>query len=346
MSESNSRTKRQRPANGSPTKCSKKRRDKGTFVCPVCLENIVEGTKIKPGQDAVYCEGICDTWLHRKCAGLPKSIFTNLDKNVPYFCPHCQLHTQETEIVSLKNTIEKLTKTIDELKAKIETPNDASQSADLISLNHSATVINNVHNIPHKEKVTDSSTSQMERKCNIVLSGIKECPKGTPKLDCFKHDLDNVVDVLHTIDNEFQKQNVRDCLRLGKFKENASRPRSILIKFYRSIDALSILSNRNSLPNGIILKPDMNREERDADALLLKECWRLINSGVPKASIKISRFHIYVNKQKHGEIINSAFCLTPQHDNNNSVPNSVSHSTAAPTDVVMDASSSTNTPTS
>ena len=39
--------------------------------------------------------------------------------------------------------------------------------------------------------------------------------------------------------------------------------------------ALSILSNRNSLPNGIILKPDMNREERDADALLLKERWRL-----------------------------------------------------------------------
>ena len=96
----------------------------------------------------------------------------------------------------------------------------------------------------------------------------------------------------------------------------------------------------------IILKPDMNWEERGADALLSKECWRLIKSGVPKASIKISHFHIYVNKQKHGEIINSAFCLTPQHGSNNSVPNSVSHSTAAPTDVVMDTSLSINTPTS
>ena len=97
-----------------------------------------------------------------------------------------------------------LTKTIDELEAKFEPPNDTSTSADLISLNHSAPVNNNVHNIPPKEKVTGSSISQVERKCNIVLSGIKECPKGTPKLDRFKHDFDNVVDVLHTVDTEFQ----------------------------------------------------------------------------------------------------------------------------------------------
>ena len=62
--------------------------------------------------------------------------------------------------------------------------------------------------IPPKEKATGSSISQVERKFNIVLSGIKECPKGTPKgtpkLDRFKHDFDNVVDVLHTVDTEFQ----------------------------------------------------------------------------------------------------------------------------------------------
>ena len=113
MNVPNCKFRRQRPANGSPANCSKEKRDKGTFVCPVCLENIVEGTKTKPGQDAVYCEGICDTWLHRKCVGLSKTTFANLDINVPYICPHCQLHTQEIEIVSLKNTIETLTKTID-----------------------------------------------------------------------------------------------------------------------------------------------------------------------------------------------------------------------------------------
>ena len=109
---------------------------------------------------------------------------------------------------------------------------------------------------------------------------------------------------------------------------------------------MSIFSNRNSLPNGITLKPDKNQEESEADSLSLKERWHLIKSGVPKTSIKISCSHIYVNKQKHGEIINSIFCLTSQHSNINSSCNSVSHLTAVPTDAAMDASSSTNTFTS
>ena len=121
--------------------------------------------------------------------------------------------------------------------------------------------------------------------------------KVPPKLDCFKHDLNSVIDVLHTVDNEFQEQNVQDNLRLGQFKENALRPHSILIKFYHSIDAISILSNRNSLPNGIILKPDMNHEERDADSLSLKERWHLVKSGVLKATIKISQSLSHVCKQ-------------------------------------------------
>ena len=88
----------------------------------------------------------------------------------------------------------------------------------------------------------------------------------------------------------------------------------------------------------------MKWKERDADSLLFKKCWRLVKSGVPQASIKISCFHINVNKQKHGETINSVFCLIPQHSNNDSAPNSVSHPTAAPIDVAMDASLSPNTP--
>ena len=100
-------------------------------------------------------------------------------------------------------------------------------------------------------------------------------------------------------------------LRQGKFKANATRPRSILVKFHRQLDAISILSNKTSLPNSIIIKPDMTREERKADSLLLQD------SSVPKSSIKISRFTIYVNKCQHGQVINSAFCLTPQPSTSN-----------------------------
>ena len=315
VGDTTSNGKRQRSAGGSPSKNSKKKKEKGIFICPICLENIVEATKTRQGQDSIFCEGSCSTWLHRKCAGLSRTAFIKIDKNLPYVCPHCKLQTQENEIKSLKNTVDMLIKTIDELKVKLEplaVSKNTSLPADLINPGHSASTNLVAHNITPTEKI-----SQVDRKSNIVVSGIKECPEGTSKLDRFKQDVDSVADLLHTVDPDFYKQSIRDSFRLGKFKPNATRPRSILVKFHRQLDAISILSNKTSLPNGIIIKPDMTREERKADSLLLQERWRLIQSGVPKSSIKISRFTIYVNKCQHGQVINSAFCLTPQSSTSN-----------------------------
>ena len=54
------------------------------------------------------------------------------------------------------------------------------ESVNLISLNHLATVNNNIHNIPPKEKITDFSISQVEWKCNIVLLESKNILKVLP----------------------------------------------------------------------------------------------------------------------------------------------------------------------
>ena len=114
---------------------------------------------------------------------------------------------------------------------------------------------------------------------SIVVSGIKECPKGTSRMDRFKQNINNVANLIQAVDPDFHKQSIHDCFRLGKFKENATRPRSILVKFNRYLDAMFVLSNKPSLPNGIIIKPDMTREERNADSLLLQERWPLIKSA-------------------------------------------------------------------
>ena len=39
------------------------------YICPVCLESITDE------HDSIYCEGSCDRWLHRYCAGLSKVLF-------------------------------------------------------------------------------------------------------------------------------------------------------------------------------------------------------------------------------------------------------------------------------
>ena len=51
---------------------------------------------------------------------------------------------------------------------------------------------------------------------------------------------------------------IRDCFWLGKYKANAPRP--ILIKLNRAMDAASILSKHDQLPEDISIKPDMTKQ--------------------------------------------------------------------------------------
>jgi len=158
-----------------PLQKATRKRKRGTFVCPVCLENIAESTKTKQGQDAIFCEGSCDTWLHRKHAGLSKSVFTKLDKNVPYICPHCWLQAQENEIktLDLKTAVDMLTKTINELKAKLQPAvdsNNATQPADLICLGHSAPVTTAAYDPSPKEKVSQADHKSIK---NLGYSSMK-----------------------------------------------------------------------------------------------------------------------------------------------------------------------------
>ena len=67
-------------------------------------------------QDAILCEGRCNTWLHRKCDG-PSTIAYEVTTSspVPFYCPHGRLDTQESEIALLKRTIQQLVEDVHSL---------------------------------------------------------------------------------------------------------------------------------------------------------------------------------------------------------------------------------------
>ena len=84
----------------SPASRSAARKSKST--CPICLDRIVDATTKKEGQDSVHCDGQCNAWIHRQCAGLSSSAFDVVRKSTgPFYCPHCRLDIQAKEINSL-----------------------------------------------------------------------------------------------------------------------------------------------------------------------------------------------------------------------------------------------------
>ena len=93
---------------------------KRKLTCPICNDSIEEASGDNPGQEAVFCDGQCDDWLHRQCAGLSRSRFIEISKTEdPFYCPHCLLTQQGDEIASLKLQLTQIFKEFSEFKNKV-----------------------------------------------------------------------------------------------------------------------------------------------------------------------------------------------------------------------------------
>ena len=90
-------------------------------TCPICCEEIVEATASSDGQEAIQCEGKCDKWYHRWCAGVRKDVYAALaESSTPFFCPSCQLQEHQQLILSLVASVDVLKEEVRLLKLSQE----------------------------------------------------------------------------------------------------------------------------------------------------------------------------------------------------------------------------------
>ena len=70
-------------------------------ICPICKKTIKASC-----QEAILCDGACDTLIHRKCALLSKSEFKKLSStDEPFHCPRCRnsMKQQDPEALQLSS---------------------------------------------------------------------------------------------------------------------------------------------------------------------------------------------------------------------------------------------------
>ena len=172
-------------ANG---KSSNKKPKKESVTCPICEDDIIDG---KHGEEAIECDGICASWLHRRCAGLSRAAFTMASKSSdPFFCPHCRLHRQELEIVvSLRDLVTSisshLTMVNDEVSSLKKSLNEL-KSSNTVSASFAQAVQTSANPSklisPPPAVVADRSASvrsDVNRKMNVVVFGLPESQKGS-----------------------------------------------------------------------------------------------------------------------------------------------------------------------
>ena len=66
-----------------------------SFCCPVYLGEVLhcEASNDCDDDESIFCEGDCDSWVHRHCIGLPKKALINYrTSNNPFMCPSCRIN--------------------------------------------------------------------------------------------------------------------------------------------------------------------------------------------------------------------------------------------------------------
>ena len=146
-----------------------------------------------------------------------------------------------------------------------------------------------------------------DRKFNLVIQGIKECPHNTPRRDRILMDEEAVVNVLKCISSSLNEWSIRECVRLGRYSQHNAQSRLLLVRFNKVSDVLEVLSKRQSLPVNIFVKPDLSPSDRQVESILLKERRSLINASVNRLRIKIHNNCIYVDRCLFGRVLNGTF---------------------------------------
>lgn len=148
-------------------------------------------------------------------------------------------------------------------------------------------------------QVTVASSLQKELNQSTSNFGVSECDSGTSR---YQHTMSDVGVVTTELDESIQGHSVIECRHLGKYKSDSNSPPPILVKMARQVDVMSVLTH---LSGSISIKPDLTRQERSIEKLLLKGRWSLINAGTSRKDIRISS--LFVKGQGHARVINRWF---------------------------------------
>ena len=298
-------------------------------MCACCNKRCTSTGK---NSEAIQCD-LCYSWVHATCEGISKSHFKSLNEilsvnndNIIYLCKTNKCNVRFKQLLASKigpcDQPE-----VSDLSSKVD--NLATRSAKLEKdLAETIAFIKNVSTSADKSVDTDkgaivsaassrplASTSNMnssnDRRFNVVVYGIEECPTNTIRPARLQKDFDSVSSIFSGLGVTPDPGTIVDCYRLGKFKVQSPRPRPILVKFRSVIHVNQVLANKRSLSTPVFIKPDLSPEERTREAVLLKERWELLQKGYSRSIIRIRNNSIFVNNQLYGQVKNSVFQTCP-----------------------------------
>jgi len=139
-----------------------------------------------------------------------------------FFCMYCEIQAQKVEIENLMSSITVLQTNLNDLRRKLELVTQPPQASTSQPAHTS--------NVPTASNIPSSaypSTTNNERKFNIVVYGVAENPQNTNRKQRMKNDMEKVMEALSETDIDIEPSDIKDLYRLGKYDQNSERPRPL-----------------------------------------------------------------------------------------------------------------------
>ena len=209
-----------------------------------------------------------------------------------------------SEVSTLQSQLSALTSEISILQSQspaVSAPTGAtahlaSPPSEPVSSNHLPLPYNSGSSTPRNGSRSPIFTDGS--KYNLVFFWVPECPKGTSYQDRISSDHSSVLRVLESAGSSLSTSSLRDCLCLGKYKDDASILRPLLVKFNGIRDVQFILRNRTKLVmdsgSKIFVRKDLSKEERRTESLLLRT---LLGEGIQSSRIRIKGSQLFVDAE-------------------------------------------------
>lgn len=103
---------------------------KANITCVICLQPVVDGK-----DEAVFCEGKCQRWLHRRCASIGQDLLASLSaSDEPFLCLICSYSSLQQKVTDLSDEVTRLKATLEDLPKLQETVKTLSNQITALSM--------------------------------------------------------------------------------------------------------------------------------------------------------------------------------------------------------------------
>lgn len=109
----------------------------GPCICPICEDQILEAKGKRKGQDAIFCDGTCQSWLHRGCAGLSHKAFeAQVNSKGKFYCPNCHLNVFEVIVADLKRELSLVKNALSTISSHTDQEQESGTFSDQLQSMH------------------------------------------------------------------------------------------------------------------------------------------------------------------------------------------------------------------